>query len=347
VNAFKECSIDPENSPNEAVKEYELQNLNLDQLCESCINRLDNTQVKFLTIQQQADEALIAEREKNLKDIGFFGDQFNTGFQLVQRRIDSMKGISWIVFGQRELMQHRAENDYLCRLRFGCGSMIILSKEHLKLMIGFCLGWMMLYLETKLMMKALLCVFLFTITLTLILFQEIDIIERLRQEERDIKQEMEDVQKKDQDMEEYWAKARKQTDLWQHRTVPRLSLFAEVCTRLQSMDEQVALDCMTNANKKFDQLHKSLGPLESWFADGALAKTHKQQCEMLMRAAVQEISEARREKQPAEVLKRIMKGLDGLNEDASLKGLLEISYHSDSGAGKPTPQKHNTAGGYI
>jgi len=78
-------------------------------------------------------------------------------------------------------------------------------------------------------------------------------------------------------MKAFWKKAQQQSDLWLHRTVPRLDLLAEVHTKLEDMDSRFALEGMTIANSKLELLHSSLGPLEYWFTDGQLTEEQKKQ----------------------------------------------------------------------
>mmetsp|Transcript_109509 Transcript_109509/g.173005 ORF Transcript_109509/g.173005 Transcript_109509/m.173005 type:complete len:227 (+) Transcript_109509:3-683(+) len=208
--------------------------------------------------------------------------------------------------------------------------MVILSREHLMLILSFCAGWVMLYLETKILMKVLLCVFLITITLTLIRFQDIDIVQRLAQEERNIQKETEEVQNRRQNMERYWASVKKQVDLWQHRTVPGLLLFRAFLDKLLRMDEDVVLDFMVNGNCALEQLNDSLGPLEKWFSDGEIPSTQKEQYLAAVRQTWREISKAKQDEKSGEIANQVIDSLNLLNDHAYVKGLKALPSSSPS-----------------
>jgi len=305
-DAFEECSIDPLNAPNRPVSKEELERCTtFGELCMLCIERLKSAEVRFITVNLERDKGLIEKNKTNLKAITFAGDKIGETFaqpkskkkspnpwvvmtKAAGKGVGYITGMSWCVCGCKHRGDYRLEagleddEGYPCLVPFGCGIMVVLSREHIILMSGFCFGWVIFGLElwhvgTKKRMLALVSVCQFCLLLTLIRFEKIDILQRLARETRNIRKEKEELQERHRFMKAFWKKAQQQSDLWLHRTVPRLDLLAEVHTKLEDMDSRFALEGMTIANSKLELLHSSLGPLEYWFTDGQLTEEQKKQ----------------------------------------------------------------------
>merc|ERR1712060_133892 len=65
------------------------------------------------------------------------------------------------------------------------------------------------------------------------------------------------------------------TDMWLHRTVPRLELTKEVQGYLTESKEQEMPDNLAKVNLAMEQLEKTLGALELWCTDGVIGEKTK------------------------------------------------------------------------
>merc|ERR1712232_1029718 len=71
------------------------------------------------------------------------------------------------------------------------------------------------------------------IAMLLVRFEELDVIQKIQGEIMELKIEREGVAKGREQMEDFWNSMQSLTDLWLHRTVPRLDLFKEIQGHLE------------------------------------------------------------------------------------------------------------------
>merc|ERR1719401_2370496 len=62
------------------------------------------------------------------------------------------------------------------------------------------------------------------------------------------------------------------TNLWRHRTVPRLEIMAEVYEGLRMVIPDQAPDFLERANEMLEEVKRAMGPLEIWCGDRALGE---------------------------------------------------------------------------
>jgi len=129
---------------------------------------------------------------------------------------------------------------------------------------------------------------LFCIGATLVKFEDIDIIQQLVREAREVDKERQAVDARKEAMTKFWGTAQRQTDMWLHRTTPRLDLFGEVHSNLEDLSNEEALKVLPVANEKFQVLHDKLGPLDAWCVDGELSEKAKKGFEQAVTALCQE-----------------------------------------------------------
>lgn len=291
---FVQCSIDPIREPMVVVSIEELQLCkDTSEVCTLCLERLRFIEVRFITKQMQKDASEIKEsrnRFQRLARVGSLLDKsrytpWALAARVVQGGVYYFRGISWITLGCGRQSVHQdalgEDESYFPKvINFKCGCLVLLSREHLSLLIGFFIGWILALLEilsanTQKKIVALILVADFCLGCILVRFEAVDIIQRLAKEARKLEREKDKVRRKQEEMNTFWNKAQQLTDLWLHRSVPCLDLLHEIQTYVGDMPKRDALECMALVNPKLEELHGKLGTLEAWFQDGDLAHAAK------------------------------------------------------------------------
>merc|ERR1719401_2008374 len=101
-------------------------------------------------------------------------------------------------------------------------------------------------------------------------FEEIDTIQQLEREVKELAKQNEHIEKQRERMREFWSNAQQLTELWLYRTVPRLDLYKELHSQLEDAEPQDLLMNISSANQQLEELDHNLGPLEDWRNDGHL-----------------------------------------------------------------------------
>merc|ERR1711970_245937 len=99
-------------------------------------------------------------------------------------------------------------------------------------------------------------------------FEEVDIIQQLEREVRDMEAKVAGVDKQRKKMRDFWNNAQQLTELWLYRTVPRLDLFKELHSQLEDVPKEDLLVNLSGANQHLEDLERNLGELEHWRNDG-------------------------------------------------------------------------------
>merc|ERR550525_2170724 len=99
-------------------------------------------------------------------------------------------------------------------------------------------------------------------------FEEIDIIQQLEREVKELAKQNKQVEQQREKMREFWSNTQQLTELWLYRTVPRLDLYKELHSQLEDENEEDLLTNMTGANNALEMLENNLGALEAWRNDG-------------------------------------------------------------------------------
>merc|ERR1719487_1848796 len=109
----------------------------------------------------------------------------------------------------------------------------------------------------------------------LIRFEEIDVIQQLEREVKELKKAEQNVQEQREKMHQFWSQAQQLTELWLYRTVPRLDLYKEVHSHLEDANEEDLNRWMHIANEQLENVDKHLGALENWRNEGTLSLDNK------------------------------------------------------------------------
>lgn len=155
---------------------------------------------------------------------------------------------------------------------------LILSREHLFLLMGtIALVPLILLILTDHMYQGLIPALLYLMCLILVLmrFEQIDVVQRLEREVIQLQEQSDSIRDRREQMVNFWNDMQQLTDLWVHRTVPRLDLLKEVQGHLEFSAPEDHLAFMAAANQRLEDLENNLPVLEFWRGDGDLSEESK------------------------------------------------------------------------
>merc|ERR550525_2080777 len=108
-------------------------------------------------------------------------------------------------------------------------------------------------------------------------FEEIDIIQQLEREVKELAKQNRQVEQQREKMHEFWSNTQQLTELWLYRTVPRLDLYKELHSQLEDQSSDDLLTSISSTNRMLEELDHRIGALEAWRNDGALKSDDKKQ----------------------------------------------------------------------
>lgn len=104
----------------------------------------------------------------------------------------------------------------------------------------------------------------------LLRFAEIDIVQQLEREVKDMKEQTMQIEVEQKQMQDFWRSCGQLTELWLYRTIPRLDLFREIHAQLESVDPEDLPDVLHKANDGLQEIENRLGSVEDWRNGGTL-----------------------------------------------------------------------------
>jgi len=301
LKVFEECSISPIHCPKIVVTADELQRcVSIAEVCDLTLERLRVTEVKFISIQREQDTQILRKHRNDFRRLTATPDART----LAALENGSLAGgpralttelaatgsqtnrCSWLTCGRGtggfRMITSQTEDGYPKDLQFGCGRLVMLSREHARLLTGFAVGWLILALEFWMRSEnpvptGVLEVLLVEICLIVLLtrFEEIDVIQQLEREVAELKKAESNVQNQREKMHDFWSQAQNQTELWLYRTVPRMDLYKEVHSHLEDAPNESINQWMQQANDQLSMIEHNLGKLEDWCGEGSLSLDQK------------------------------------------------------------------------
>jgi len=287
LTVFEECSIDPVNCPKRVVGAEELNRCtSIVDIADLCLERLRVTEVRFISIQRDQDAQMLRRNRNEFRRISralaLPGQQQQPAPERPRGR---GRRVSWLELGGGHgwRLGGSGEEAYPKEFSFGVGRLVVLSSEHFMLLVGFLVGWIIVllqvhdladgsdrshlgnYLALAEIIIAEVCVFTM-----LLKFEEIDIVQQLEREVKELAKQNEQVEKQRERMKEFWSNAQQLTELWLYRTVPRLDLYKEVHSLLEDTEEDLLMK-ISSANQQLEDLEGRLGLLQAWRSDGVLS----------------------------------------------------------------------------
>jgi len=303
LKVFEECSIDPIQYPKRVATESELDRCStIAEVADLALERLRVTEVRFISIQRDQDQQMLGRSRQTLQRLTVSAGRSALGLQNLEAgnsrtlisplpaAAEARSGarMTWLMFGSGNGFRINAgkeEGGYPKEVRFGCGRVVVLSREHATLLMAFLVGWLILLMELMTLGSAngktqplvFLEVALSEVCLVVLMyrFEEIDVIQQLEREVRELRKAEEQIKGQREKMREFWNNAQQLTELWLYRTVPRLDLYKEVHSHLEDTPKEELIDLMRFANKQLLSVEANLGELGMWRNDGALSLENK------------------------------------------------------------------------
>jgi hypothetical protein len=279
------------------------------EVCDELLVRLRNTEVRFISIQRDQD-AMLVKKSRNdfkrmttidprqLKDVEK-GNSRPLTTELAPGKRGSRVG--WFTCGSVGCGCHSSGggDPFPKECSMICFRLTLLSKEHATLIAGFLVGFVILGIELYLIgggkkenlsLDVIIEVFLnqFCLLVLLSRFEEIDVIQQLEREVKELKKAEENVEKQRKKMHEFWSEAQQLTELWLYRTVPRLDLYKEVHSLLEDPPAEELTKWLALANQELEALESKLGDLDGWRNEGAIGLEDKKKFGKLLNDLCQE-----------------------------------------------------------
>eukprot|EP00927_Polykrikos_kofoidii_P077121 TRINITY_DN740_c0_g2_i2.p1 TRINITY_DN740_c0_g2~~TRINITY_DN740_c0_g2_i2.p1 ORF type:complete len:539 (-),score=109.07 TRINITY_DN740_c0_g2_i2:224-1840(-) len=309
LHVFEECSIDPVHAPKKVVSQEELNRCtNIPEICDLCLEKLRVTEVRFISMQRDQDAQMLRKNRNTLRLLsGSQGQRSHsprTAREAMLEHSDSHK-LSWVSCGSmrgcRIARSELSEDGYPKDVCLLCAQLMILSREHGALLMAWFVGMMIFTAELvyqileltdanrdpfkenleedNVVYVSLVLQMLTQVAIIMVLykFEELDVIQQLDREVKELKENTENVLKQQKEMHDFWSNAQQLSDLWLYRTVPRLELYKEVHSQLEDASNEDLLVKICGANQCLEDVDHRLGDLEAWRLGGKLSLDNKKQ----------------------------------------------------------------------
>jgi len=305
MDAWKERSLTPLTDPNQVIT-VEMLNACADvgAICDLVIDHLRTNKVKFITEMTEQESREVRKTCVNARRMT----------QTPARHIPAGQNVmgqqlTWLQFGPSPVTCRTTDGGFPRHFGLMCMRVTILSENHMKLLICGVVAVIMLFIET--FMLSPLAVFGFACNLlctcvVLLHFEQLDVIEQLKSELKAMEATKKQAEEKKKDIKANYEQVEKLTDMWLHRTVPKMDLMKEIHDHLRDSDESNLLNDMQRANQAIADLDASLGPLEYW--------TERKMTHEHMKKIGQEVSRCAKE----ESFDKVIMQLDALKQKGPL-----------------------------
>jgi len=333
LNVFSEASVDPLAKPLFVVTTAEIeQQKNISDVAKFVKERLAGVQVRFISEQTAQDRQFLSSAKSAEQALGGglalpADDYDNVG------RDEEKTGVPWPCcpcewflcsgHGCRCFCCSPEGEDvesgkvWFPRSSQGaCFRINILSRTHFCLIFGFFASiallvsaayewtrYHLLDIWAKFLPVVVIAVVLSSVAVVLVNFEHIDVIKKINKHIQKVKEEAERLQQRRDQMVGFWGKVQTLTDIWVHRTAPRLDLLKEVHIHLATIaDPDTYVGYLRDINDQFEALEDSLGSLELWQEGGKLDTKVKKQFAKNVRKVYEKASASL-----AEILERLAK----------------------------------------
>lgn len=217
---------------------------------------------------------------------------------------------TWIACGRFSFSTGRTGDSLFPRLlECICLQVRLISQEHFRLLLGSCFATLAFIFEVLTLGDRYLVLipgFVYGMCLVVLLvqFERIDVIQKLEREVNELQAESERIAARREQMVAFWNNMQQLTDLWVHRTVPRLDLLKELQGLIEYAPIGDMLAYMAGVNSRLEDLEARLPELSLWRKDGELSEESKKMfAERILRLCQEEN------------LQKILSGLSKVMED--------------------------------
>jgi len=288
LEIFAECSTEPVKMPYLIATEDELieQCRSAAEVAEYVSSRMKANHIKLISTKQQLDKSQLAAWQKtwallrNKQKRIFEACRCRTVEESEVEeglRVDRSLEINakettrrWVTlgcFGFR-IASHE-NNKYPIYLDCCFLSIAVLSPEHSRLLVYYLVGLCLLCWSTTLIapppvVMGLLALSLTCISFVLYDFMEFDTVHRLEGQIEDLQRESDGVERKRQQIIDFYAKAQDLGELWAYRTLSRLELLKQLSEELEDVAEGQLVPTTTTLVRSVGNLEGVMIPLASW-----------------------------------------------------------------------------------
>jgi len=296
LQVFSECSMDPIATPLQIATPEELEQCgSVAEVAALVAERLKVAPVKFVSGRLDRDR----ERISGFRTV--FHTLMRTHSANLASRKSTIYGVPdvesspllsgewkdhrWLHLGKPSRscgldLEKADATGFPLELQCVCCSCVVLSREHLQLLAAIVLGAMVLYFEFfivgpselkwLLALNVILC--MICIMFVLYEFADIDNVQQLETQLRDVEKEQARLEGKQKAMMDFYDRAQTLATVWLHRTVPRLELLKQLSEEVEDWIASRSLGGLKDMNASVAELERSLPELKLWLSDGALDK---------------------------------------------------------------------------
>jgi len=167
------------------------------------------------------------------------------------------------------------------QLNFGCVTIVLLSYEHIQLILSFFLGIAVLVLEgpilkglkISLITETIIC--LMCIVFILHEFLDIDVVQQLDSQLRALEAAQLEVLQKRERIMSFYSSTQDLGDLWLHHTIPHLDLIKRFYDSLLDIPVEEHPGLINGMEEQLEALEQSIPPLEDWRGDSIVSEKSK------------------------------------------------------------------------
>jgi len=191
----------------------------------------------------------------------------------------------WVRWGRSESLGMKREEASSCfpfELHLGFVTIILLSGDHIRLIIGFFMGVAVLAMECMMFhVKTLHTVFVETIVCLVCIvfilheFLDMDIIAQLDGQLRELEAEQLRALQKREKIMEFYTSAQELGEVWLHHTLPLLEMMKCFYEGLRDVRIENHMDIMSGMDKELEALGQSAPPLAQWRGDSIVSSKNK------------------------------------------------------------------------
>lgn len=321
LGVFAECSVDPVCKPKLVVSDSELEACKtLSEIVRLVRGRLQSSQVRIIggTVDQdkqmlQGAKTVACNMIQDRLSEGNVGIEMSSCMEHANRYDNDLeaapvvieaspvaanekdRACKWLSMGSSGCGLKRSASTYPVKISCLCSEVTVLSSDHLRLLMAliclFTLAFTVLHemiqgekVGGSVMMIVSTGGILYALSTTLAWFEQIDIIQRMEEQITQLKQESDILKGRQETMKSFWNDVQAITDIWVHRTNPRLALYKEVHSSLEGFKRSEDLIRQLEvSNRCISTLEEKMPELTLWRTDSAISKTEKQKFEMNMK----------------------------------------------------------------
>eukprot|EP00434_Breviolum_minutum_P020967 symbB.v1.2.018497.t1/scaffold1403.1/size153157/3 len=197
--------------------------------------------------------------------------------------------IKWLRFDLNGRLRISIENDdpFPVRLEFILFSCTVLSSEHARLLFSFLIGLPMLVLNIVVVKPpytvVISCMSVTLVCIAFVLhdFLEIDAIQRMEIQIKEMQATVAAVEERRQQMTDFFGRVHRLAEFWLYRTLPRLEMMKLCCDALEDAEESEMAPLLQEVVTKVRSLEFSLLPVSLWQNESFQQADKKKRSELL------------------------------------------------------------------